>query len=84
MGGCLRYVMVWISERLYFNQDLVEAGLQRSVPPFLSSTDELDAIAQVCTKYQGQQLTQVGYLPDPRRLWAWGPAFRRRLLQRTR
>ena len=60
---------------LYFNQDLVEAGLQRSVPPLLSSTDELDAIAQVCTKYQGQQLTQVGYLPDPRRLWAWGPAF---------
>ena len=60
---------------LYFNQDLVESALQSPAPKSLESYHQLDQIARACTKYTDGELTQIGYLPDPRRLWAWGPAF---------
>ena len=60
---------------LYFNRELVEEALGRSVPVELESIEQLDMIAELCTQYTDGELSQIGYLPDPRRLWAWGPVF---------
>ena len=60
---------------LYFNRELVEEALAESAPVELKSVEQLDRIAQLCTKYTDGELSRIGYLPDPRRLWAWGPVF---------
>ncbi len=60
---------------LYYNQDLVEAALGKAAPNQLESVEQLDQIAELCTRYDDGELTQVGYLPDPRRLWVWGSVF---------
>lgn len=52
---------------LYYNKTMLEeAG---SEPP--DSLEELDQLAKRFTIVEGKQLKQVGYLPDPRRIWAW-------------
>ncbi|MBA62683.1 MAG: hypothetical protein CMJ76_09995 [Planctomycetaceae bacterium] len=60
---------------LYFNRELVEQALAEVAPVELESVEQLDRIAELCTKYTEGELSQIGYLPDPRRLWAWGPVF---------
>jgi multiple sugar transport system substrate-binding protein len=56
---------------LYYNQTmLTEYGLQAP-----KSLDELDAIAQRIAPAENSQSEQFGYLPDSRRLWAWGIVF---------
>ena len=57
---------------LYCNETLlVEHGL-----PLPKTTNDLDRIAETIApadESSGRQ--QMGYLPDPRRLWAWGIVF---------
>ena len=60
---------------LYFNREMVEEALGGPVPVELESVEQLDMISELCTQYTNGQLRQIGYLPDPRRLWAWGPVF---------
>ena len=60
---------------LYFNRDIVEQALRRKAPDELESLEQLDEIAKLCTRYSDGELTQIGYLPDPRRLWVWGSIF---------
>lgn len=59
---------------LYYNQSMLEQyGLQ---PP--KTTDDLDRIAQAiapANQNASDEINQFGYLPDTRRLWAWGYAF---------
>lgn len=55
---------------LYVNTTLLaEHGL---APP--QTLEELDRIATTIAP-PGEALTRVGFLPDPRRLWAWGVVF---------
>jgi len=55
---------------LYVNKTLLaEHGL---APP--KTLEELDRIATTIAP-PGGDFTRVGYLPDPRRLWAWGVVF---------
>lgn len=58
---------------LYYNLDLLE---QHGLAPPKELAD-LDRIAEtIAPPDDGQQpLERVGYLPDPRRLWAWGVVF---------
>jgi len=60
---------------LYFNRDVVELALCKEAPEELESIEQLDEIAKLCTQYTDGELTQIGYLPDPRRLWVWGSVF---------
>ncbi|MEN1681710.1 MAG: extracellular solute-binding protein [Planctomycetota bacterium] len=56
---------------LYYNATwLEELGID---PP--ATIDELDRLAEAVAPRGGGALKQVGYLPDPRRLWAWGVVF---------
>ncbi|MEM9351454.1 MAG: extracellular solute-binding protein [Planctomycetota bacterium] len=57
---------------LYCNQTLLaEHGLS---PP--RTLEELDRIAETIAPHHAEgDRTRMGYLPDPRRLWAWGAAF---------
>jgi multiple sugar transport system substrate-binding protein len=57
---------------LYYNQTILdEHGLS---PP--RTLDELDEIARRTTQLDASgRPTRFGYLPDPRRLWAWGIVF---------
>lgn len=57
---------------LYYNKTLLDA--HHLTPP--SSIAELDAVAEQLTEVDPDGLVQrFGYLPDPRRLWAWGVVF---------
>jgi len=57
---------------LYYNKTLFEEyGL--SPPKTLADLDEI-AVA-ISPPQESKRLDRVGYLPDPRRLWAWGPVF---------
>jgi len=62
---------------LYYNASLIEKELGvDQLPNELPNLQRLDEIAQLCTKTDSQgRLTRLGYLPDPRRLWAWGVVF---------
>lgn len=56
---------------LYCNVTLLEEhGL---TPP--TELDDLDEIAVTIAPPGQTEYRQMGYLPDPRRLWAWGPVF---------
>ena len=57
---------------LFYNASALEvAGL-----PVPKSIEQLDAVAEHFAAPGSQTLTSpVGYLPDSRRLWAWGPVF---------
>ena len=56
---------------LYYNKTwLKELGVE---PP--RSIQELDALSELVAPPGSKELERVGYLPDPRRLWAWGPVF---------
>ena len=57
---------------LYYNKSLLDAeGL---APP--TTLDELDEVAARTTLADAEgRVTRFGYLPDPRRLWAWGIVF---------
>ena len=71
--GCLYAMPNGLDIRaLYYNKTLLEEyGLS---PP--GTLADLDAIAvTIAPPQKSQRLDQVGYLPDPRRLWAWGPVF---------
>ena len=57
---------------LYYNKSLLDE-LQLDPPESLA---ELDQIATAATAFNEQgRPTRFGYLPDPRRLWAWGVVF---------
>ena len=56
---------------LYYNETLLaEHGL---APP--TTLAELDAIAETLAAPGAAAYERFGYLPDPRRLWAWGTVF---------
>lgn len=56
---------------LYCNQTLLEEhGL-----PLPSKLADLDEIAATIAPPGQREYRRMGYLPDPRRLWAWGPVF---------
>lgn len=57
---------------LYYDKDLLhEHGV---APP--RTLDELDDIAELLTEVDASgHVRRFGYLPDPRRLWAWGVVF---------
>ncbi|MEO1498091.1 MAG: extracellular solute-binding protein [Planctomycetota bacterium] len=56
---------------LYYNKTwLEELGL---APP--TTLEELDRIAEAIAPADRGLADRAGYLPDPRRLWAWGPVF---------
>jgi multiple sugar transport system substrate-binding protein len=56
---------------LYYNKTLLdEHGLR---PP--ETLDDLDRIATTIAPPGRLRYTRVGYLPDSRRLWAWGAVF---------
>ncbi len=56
---------------LYYNKSLLdEHGLK---PP--STLADLDHIASTIAPPGRSRYSQVGYLPDSRRLWAWGTVF---------
>ncbi|MEM8864732.1 MAG: extracellular solute-binding protein, partial [Planctomycetota bacterium] len=56
---------------LYYNQTwLEELGL--AAPQTLN---DLDRLAEIVSPADGKPLERVGYLPDPRRLWAWAAVF---------
>ncbi len=62
---------------LYYNASLIEEKLGvDNLPRELPNLARLDEIARLCTELddQGQPL-RMGYLPDSRRLWAWGVVF---------
>ncbi len=58
---------------LYYNR----SALERFGLPVPQSTDDLDQIARtICPPAAGNENPRIfGYLPDSRRLWAWGYAF---------
>ncbi|QDT67692.1 Maltose/maltodextrin-binding protein precursor [Planctomycetes bacterium MalM25] len=61
---------------LYYNKTaLREAGLDAIAERGPQTLEELDQIAQTLSPPGGEALRRVGYLPDPRRLWAWGVVF---------
>ena len=62
---------------LYYNASLIEKKLGvDQLPDQLPNLQRLDEIAQLCTETNEQgKPTRLGYLPDPRRLWAWGVVF---------
>lgn len=62
---------------LYYNASLIEQKLGVDhLPDQLPNLDRLDEIARQCTETDAQgRPTRLGYLPDPRRLWAWGVVF---------
>ena len=57
---------------LYFNQSLLQAaGLEAP-----RTVADLDMIAEATTQWdEDGRPTRIGFLPDPRRLWAWGSVF---------
>ena len=60
---------------LYYNKTaLAEAGLKELAERGPRTLAELDQIASTIAP-PGGSLERVGYLPDPRRLWAWGVVF---------
>lgn len=56
---------------LYYNRTLLEE-LGESAPTTL---EELDALAERITPAGEQRRERYAFLPDSRRLWAWGPVF---------
>lgn len=61
---------------VYYNKTaLREAGLDEIAERGPRTLAELDQIADAITPPGGERLERVGYLPDPRRLWAWGAVF---------
>ncbi|MEL7500313.1 MAG: extracellular solute-binding protein [Planctomycetota bacterium] len=56
---------------LYYNQTLLDKyGLE---PP--ETTNDLDRIAEAIAPQGSGDVQRYGYLPDTRRLWAWGYVF---------
>ena len=62
---------------LYYNASLIKKELDvDQLPTQLPNLDALDRIAEQCTKFDDQgRPVRMGYLPDSRRLWAWGVVF---------
>ncbi|MEQ8848402.1 extracellular solute-binding protein [Botrimarina sp.] len=61
---------------LYYNKTLLrEAGLAPIAERGPHTLAELDLIAETITPPGSEDFDRVGYLPDPRRLWAWGVVF---------
>lgn len=61
---------------LYYNKTaLREAGLGAIADRGPQTLEELDRLAATLAPPSGEALRRVGYLPDPRRLWAWGVVF---------
>lgn len=56
---------------LYVNKTLLDEHRL----PLPRTTDDLDRIATTIAPPHGDRLRRVGYLPDSRRLWAWGVVF---------
>lgn len=61
---------------LYYNKTaLREAGLNDLAESGPRTLDDLDAIAETIAPPSADRIERMGYLPDPRRLWAWGAVF---------
>lgn len=61
---------------LYYNKSaLREAGLDEIAQRGPRTLEELDRLAERITPAGTERFERVGYLPDPRRLWAWGTVF---------
>ena len=60
---------------LYYNRTVIGQRTGRRAPLQLESIEQLDKLAAACVLREGDKLTSLGYLPDPRRLWAWGVVF---------
>lgn len=61
---------------LYYNRTLISRRTGKPVPRELESIEQLDAIAEACVVHDSHgRPVSFGYLPDPRRLWAWGVVF---------
>lgn len=61
---------------LYYNKTaLREAGLDLIADRGPQTLAELDRLAEAITPAGSSGFDRVGYLPDPRRLWAWGVVF---------
>lgn len=61
---------------LYYNKTaLNEAGLSELAEEGPQSIADLDRIATTIAPPGSERLERVGFLPDPRRLWAWGAVF---------
>lgn len=61
---------------LYYNKTVLrEAGLTTIAERGPQTIKELDRIATTLAPPGEGELRRVGYLPDPRRLWAWGVVF---------
>ena len=57
---------------LYYNKNLLDK--HGVAPP--ETLEELDDIAELLTDVDSSdRIRRFGYLPDPRRLWAWGVVF---------
>lgn len=56
---------------LYYNADLLEK-FQLSPPQTIA---ELDTLARTIAPPDERHLTRLGFLPNPRNLWAWGIVF---------
>jgi multiple sugar transport system substrate-binding protein len=61
---------------LYYNRTLIEQRSGQPAPRQLASIEQLDRLAEACVVEDPDgQPTALGFLPDPRRLWAWGVVF---------
>lgn len=61
---------------LYYNKTvLLEAGLGDLADDGPRKLADLDRIATTIAPAGAWRLERVGFLPDPRRLWAWGTVF---------
>jgi len=60
---------------LYYNRAVIRERTGQPAPERLESIEQLDELATACVLWEDGKLTSPGYLPDPRRLWAWGVVF---------
>ena len=68
---------------LYYNRTVIEERTGRPAPQQLESIEQLDELAKECEVKEDGKLTSPGYLPDPRRLWAWGVVFGGRFIDES-
>ena len=55
---------------------MIEQRSGQPAPRQLASIEQLDRLAEACVVEDPDgQPTALGFLPDPRRLWAWGVVF---------